>query len=87
MKEQAIKDYLSKINFNKDWSYSVLEENMRKFLGERPSLEISYVKDVMLNEVSGEAKEVIRINSIKVVFTDGYDRDGRPIIKNVALMV
>ena len=87
MKEQAIKDYLSKINFNKDWSYSVLEENMRKFLGERPSLEISYVKDVMLNEVSGEAKEVKRINSIKVVFTDGYDRDGRPIIKNVALMV
>ena len=70
MKETLVREYIAKINFKKDWNYATLEEDMRKFLGERPSIDVSYVKDVMLNEVSGEAKEVKRIDKITVLFTE-----------------
>ena len=70
LKEQAIRDYIAKINFKQDWNYKVIEENMRKFLGERPFLDATYKKDVMLNEVSGEAKEIKTLEKISVIFTD-----------------
>ena len=65
LKEQAIRDYIAKINFKQDWNYKVIEENMRKFLGERPFLDVTYKKDVMLNEVSGEAKEIKTLEKIE----------------------
>ena len=74
LKEQAIRDYIAKINFKQDWNYKVIEENMRKFLGERPFLDVSYKKDVMLNEVSGEAKEIKILEKISVIFTDTDDQ-------------
>lgn len=80
MKEQLIKDYIAKINFKKDWNYNAIEEDMRKFLGERPSLDVTYVKDVMLNEVSGEAKEIKRIDRISIVFTETDDKIKKVII-------
>ncbi|NBO23110.1 hypothetical protein EBU94_07230, partial [bacterium] len=68
-------DYLSNVNWKRDnWSYSQLEEGMRKFLGERPSMEVDYKKDVMVNEISGESREIKRIDSISVVFTDTDDK-------------
>ena len=46
LKEQSIRQYLSKINFKKgDWSYAKIEEDMRQFLGERPAIEIVYKKE------------------------------------------
>jgi len=73
LKEQAIRDYLIKINFKNDWNYKVIEEDMRKFLGERPSLEPTYKKDVILNEVMGEAQEIKKLEKIAVIFTDTDD--------------
>jgi hypothetical protein len=71
MKENAIREYISKIDFKRDnWSYTQIEEDMRKFLGERPSLDIKYVKDVMVNEVTSEAKEIKKISSVGIIFTD-----------------
>jgi len=71
MKENAIREYISKIDFKRDnWSYIQIEEDMRKFLGERPSLDIKYVKDVMVNEVTSEAKEIKKISSVGIIFTD-----------------
>jgi len=74
LKEQAIRDYIAKINFKQDWNYKVIEENMRKFLGERPFLDATYKKDVMLNEVSGEAKEIKTLEKISIIFTDTDDK-------------
>ena len=54
MKELAIRDYISKVNWKANWNYKVIEEDMRRFLGERPSLEPEYRKDVFINEVTGE---------------------------------
>ena len=70
LKEQAIRDYIAKVNFKTDWNYQVIEENMRKFLGERPSIDVSYKKDVMLTEVTGEAREIKRLEKISIIFTD-----------------
>lgn len=73
LKEQAIRDYLAKINFKQDWNYVVIEENMKKFLGERPFLDVTYKKDVMINEMTGEAKEFKKLEKIAVIFTDTND--------------
>lgn len=75
LKEIAIRDYISKINWKTDnWSYQRIEEDMKRFLGERPSLDVQYKKDVMVNEVSGESKEIEKIVKVNVIFTDTDDK-------------
>jgi hypothetical protein len=75
MKEIAIRDYISKINFKTDdWKVSKIEEDMRRFLGEIPGISVTYKKDVMVNEFTGEAKEFKDIDKISIVFTDLDDR-------------
>ncbi len=75
MKEIAIRDYISKIDFkNDDWKLSELKENMRRFLGEEPGIEVVYKKDVMVNEFTGESKEFLDIDKIQIVFTDTDDK-------------
>lgn len=75
LKELAIIEYLAKIDFKRDkWSYHLIEEDMKRFLGERPSLEPVYEKDVMLNEVSGEAKEFKSLKYMNIIFTDTDNR-------------
>ena len=70
MKEMAIRDYISNIDFTGDWSISKIKEDMRRFLGEEPGIDIVRKKDVMVNEVSGEAKEITKLDKIQIVFTD-----------------
>lgn len=83
LKESAIREYLSKVDWRRDnWSYVQIEEDMRKFLGERPTLEVKYTKDVMVNEVTGESKEFSKIQSIGVVFTDTDEK-----IKKLEILV
>jgi len=75
LKEMSIREYVSKIDFkNDDWKLSQIKEDMRKFLGEEPGIDIIYKKDVMLNEVTGKAQEFKDIDRIQIVFTDTDDR-------------
>lgn len=75
MKENAIRDYISRIDFKSaEWSIYKIREDMRKFLGEEPGVDIIYKKDVMINEVTGEAKEFMDVNKIQVIFTDLDDK-------------
>jgi hypothetical protein len=75
MKEIAIRDYISKIDFkHDDWKLSEIKENMRKFLGEEPGIEVIYKKDVMVNEFTGESKEFVDVDKIQIIFTDTDDR-------------
>jgi hypothetical protein len=75
LKEIAIRDYISRIDFKKDdWKLSKIKEDMRRFLGEEPAIEIFYKKDVMINEVTGKAQEIKDIDMIQIVFTDTDDR-------------
>jgi len=82
LKEISIRDFISKINWKSEWSYQVLEEQMKIFLGERPSLDIKYKKDIMINEVSGESKEINKLDSISVIFTDTDDK-----IKSIKIII
>jgi hypothetical protein len=75
LKETAIREYISKIDWKRDnWSYQRIEEDMKRFLGERPTLDVQYQKDVMVNEVSGESKEFNRLTKVSVIYTDTDDK-------------
>jgi len=75
LKENAIRDYISNIDFKSDeWKLSRIKEDMRRFLGEEPGIDIIYKKDVMVNEVSGESKEFMDVEKIQIIFTDTNDR-------------
>ena len=73
IKENSIREYISKIDFKRDdWRLSQIKEDMRKFLGEEPGIDIIYKKDVMINEVTGDAQEFKDIDKVQIVF---YDTD------------
>jgi hypothetical protein len=70
LKEIAIRNYISNIDFkHEDWKLSKIKEDMRKFLGEEPGIDVIYKKDVMVTE-SGKSKEFVDVDKIQVVFFD-----------------
>ena len=71
LKEQAIKQYLSNVDFRgDDWSLKKIKEDMRKFLGEEPGIDVLWEKDVMINEDTMESKEIEKVGKVSVVFFD-----------------
>lgn len=75
MKEMAIREYILRIDFkNDDWRLSQIKEDMRRFLGEEPGIDIIYKKDVLLNEATMKAEEFVDIDRIQIIFTDTDDR-------------
>lgn len=75
LKALAIKEYLSKIDFKGgDWSINRIGQEMQRFLGEVPAIDISYKKDVMVTEFNSETKEIEEVNKVSVVFTDTDDK-------------
>ena len=75
LKENAIRNYISKVDFNsEEWKISKIKEDLRKFLGEEPGIDVLYQKDVMINEFLGETKEISRVGKVQIIFTDLDDR-------------
>ena len=75
LKEMSIREYISKIDFKRDdWKLSQIQEDMRRFLGEEPGIDIIYKKDVLLNEATMKAEEFVDIDRIQIIFTDTDDR-------------
>lgn len=71
MKESAIRDYISRIDFkNSDWSIYKMSEDMKRFLGEKPAINVIYEKNISINEFSSEVKEFMDINKVQIIFTD-----------------
>lgn len=71
IKENSIREYIANIDFKRDeWGISQIKEDMRKFLGEEPGIDVVYKKDVMINEVTGDAQEFKGIDSVSIVFFD-----------------
>lgn len=81
MKEQIIMDYLSKIDFNKDWGVSLMKEDIYNLIGSKPAIDVKYKKDVFINENSGEAIEYMEVDSISIVFFDDTDSPKKITIK------
>ncbi len=74
MKEHLIRQYVSGIDFKSDWGVTRIKEDMKKFLGEEPSIDVVYKKDVMISEVTGIAKEFVDVEKIQIVFTNTSDK-------------
>lgn len=74
LKETSIRQFISQIDWKTNWNYQVIEEEMRRFLSERPSLDVKWKKDVMVNEFTGESKEINKIEKVCVIFTDLDDK-------------
>lgn len=70
MKKEYIKNYLSNINWNSDWSYKKIEDDLKEFLGETPAIKIDYKKDVLVNEMTGKAKEIEKVGKVVILFSD-----------------
>jgi hypothetical protein len=75
IKEMSIREYISKIDFrNDDWKLSQIKEDMRRFLGEEPGIDIIYKKDVLINETTGKAQEFKDIDKVQIIFFDTDER-------------
>lgn len=75
LKESAIRDYISNIDFKRDdWKLSDIKRDMRKFLGEEPSIDIDYKNDILIDEIVGEAKSIKSLEKVSIVFFDTDDR-------------
>lgn len=71
LKESFIREYITQIDFKRDnWKLSKMKEDMRKFLGEEPGIEVVYRKDVMINETTQEPVEFVDVDKIEIIFTD-----------------
>jgi len=71
MKEFAIREYISQIDFKRDdWKLSQIKQDMRRFLGEEPGIDIIYKKDVMVNEATGKSHEIKDIDKVQIVYFD-----------------
>jgi len=75
MKEQSIRDFILNYDFkNENWSVGEIKRNLKPVLGEEPAIKVNYTKDAMINEITGEAKEVRKLDSISIIFTDLDDQ-------------
>jgi hypothetical protein len=75
IRENLVLEYLSNVNFRQeDWSLSKIKADMKRFLGEEPAIDIAWEKDVVINEGSNESKEIEKVGSVKVIFTDDNDK-------------
>lgn len=70
LKETIILNYMASVDFKKDWSYELIEQDLAKSLGERPSMEVKYTKDVMILEGSKQAKEIKILDEVSIIYTD-----------------
>lgn len=70
IKEHIIREYFSKFDFDSDWSYHTILEELGKLLGETPAVDIQYKKDVMVNESTNKSIEISKIDKVSVIFTD-----------------
>ena len=70
IKESSIREYISNIDFSGDWSIYKMKEDMSKFLGEQPGIDVSYKKDVYLNEATNKAVKVQKLEKIEIIYQD-----------------
>lgn len=74
MKEQLIREFIARYNFDdENWSVNEIKRELKNMLGETPAVMVNYDKDIMVNEISGKTKEIKKMDSVTVVFTDDND--------------
>ncbi len=75
LKESAINNYIGNLNLRQeDLNLNQIEQDLIKLLGERPSVQPKWVRDAMLLEDRKSAREIKRLDSISIIFTDLDDK-------------
>lgn len=76
MKKEIIRNYFIKnVDFTNDkWSAKSIREELKNILGEEPGIKVNYIKDVVINEVTSTAKEIKKVESVTLYFTDLDDK-------------
>lgn len=78
MKERIIRDFIANYDFtNENWSVNDIKKGLQKLLGEIPAVMVNYEKDIMVNEISGKTKEIKKIDTVTLVFTNDNDETKR----------
>jgi len=74
MKQTSIRDFILNYDFKReDWSVNEIKSSLKRVLGEEPAVKVNYTKDAIINEINGEAKEINKLTSISIIFTDLND--------------
>lgn len=76
IREDLVRKYLlNNVDFkSENWSLTTIKNEMKKFLGEEPAIDVRWQKDVMLNETTGESKEIEKVGKVTIIFTDDNDQ-------------
>jgi len=75
MKQMLIREFILRYDFKReDWSAKEMKNNLKMILGEEPAIKINYVKDIMVNEINSDVKEITALRSISIFFTDLDDK-------------
>jgi hypothetical protein len=75
IKADLIRKYMAAVDFRgDDWSIHTMAQEMKSFLGEQPSVDVTYRKDVMVTELTGTSREIKMVDKVTVVFTDTDDK-------------
>ena len=88
MKEAAIYEFLRKIDFKRDkWTIQSLKEGLQRALGEKPGVDIGWLKTMRITESGGEPVPVEVPTSITIYYTTD-DVSGKKVHSgNVTVMI
>lgn len=87
MKEKAISDIISAVDFKGDYSTKAISEAIKRAIGEKPGIEMVFNADTMLMEDSRTEKRTINATAIKISYTEGVDANNLPIVKTIKFYV
>jgi uncharacterized protein Veg len=74
IKLETIKNIILSFQFENQWKIKDIKEKIKLSIGEEVGLNISYKKDVIINEVLNKAEVLKVIDVISITFTDVDDK-------------
>jgi hypothetical protein len=74
-RRDLIIEYLKNVDWNSDWSYKKIKSDLKNTLGEEPAIDVNYKKDAILNEFNSETKEVLKVDTIDVIYSPNLDEE------------
>lgn len=76
MYKNSIKEYLSTINFNGEWSLSKIKQDLKSMLGYEPAVQVKWKKTNMMLE--GKEKNIEAVEKITISYFYAGDISTEP---------
>ena len=76
-KEQAILEYLGRIDFKRDkWTIAQIKADLKRILHEEPAVDLVWERSARINEILQTEEITERVNSLTVWYTTDGERLG-----------